>query len=416
MTLGENIGQVLHSIAWDHLLEFEPDKAVDVWIGGFQGMSQTYAKQAVIGNFICTLDPNDNGGVLMKNKEEFTFEELDGYPTFDRMDIWRKIVRTVNVSPDADKDRDRVRYNFDEARYQVMCWIDFNKTIRLEKELYGVFGTTYSYESFPLRKLLKYWFENDRLPDSFDIDDCDERSESIVKWTLRFIDFCDTIVLEFPKIKKTVDFVIDAYKLEDNEKFEWRHLLNGIELIVEDAHDWLQYVQELCINSPEGWQDNKKDEINTYLENEKEIEKLLEAFGPVNPEERWDAGFIAPDGQFFGFNGDIASLLHIRLADAIVEYYGWEKDAEESEFGKDWFLLGKKGFIKLTGENVYYEGYDEILGKKPIAINNTQMETLKKYGKNFGKMWFGPKAIPFEVNEFVELDEYHQAQLLRNDL
>jgi len=132
MTLGENIGQVLHSIAWDHLLEFEPDKAVDVWIGGFQGMSQTYAKQAVIGNFICTLDPNDNGGVLMKNKEEFTFEELDGYPTFDRMDIWRKIVRTVNVSPDADKDRDRVRYNFDEARYQVMCWIDFNKTIRLE--------------------------------------------------------------------------------------------------------------------------------------------------------------------------------------------------------------------------------------------------------------------------------------------
>ena len=414
-TLGENIGQLLHSMSWENLMDFQPEKAVNLWVESFHGMPEKLAKQAVIGNYICTLDPNDNGGVLMNEKADIKQEDLKGYPSFDKKDIWNKILRTVNIGTELDWIY--ARNNFDNIRYKVMCWIDFNKTITIEREAEGTFGPAFSEEMFPIRVLLNSYFDNgNQLPDNFDIDECSDRSQDILKPTIAFIEFCENLSNNFIKIKNTIDFVIDAYGLDGDEKFDWTHLLSGIELMNEDAQYWLDYVKELCANSPKGWTDESNDRIQKFLDDEKKNQDILGDFGPMDPEERWNAGFIAPDGSFYGLVGETANLLHINLANAIVELNGWEEEAAKENFGKDWFILGKKGFIKLTNDHVYYEGYDEILGKKPFPPTYAQMETLKKYGKRYQNMFFGPKNIPFQVEKFAEMDEYHQSLILRNDL
>lgn len=409
-TLGENIGQLVHNVAWENFLNFEPDKAIDIFTESFVGMSPGLAKKLVVGDYICTY--KDDGEVLMKEKGALTQEELKGYPDFDKKEILRRVTKFINVRD----ENEHARLYFDELRYDVLNYININKTINVEKEEEGVFGTQYVDESFPIRKLLKYYFENNDFPDDFEITDCDQRSQDILGQTMHLINFCEKLKDNFSKIKHTIEFAIDAYKLEGDEKIDWLHLINGVELMVEDSQDWLQYVKDLCINSPEAWQENRKDELQTYLDNAKNIEESLKSFGPVDPSEKWDAGFIAPDGNFFGLNGVTANLLHINLADAIIEYYGLEEEASKEEFGRDFFLLGKKGFIKITGVHVYYEGYDEILGKKVVPITSKQIDTLKKYGRNYTQLLFGPENVPFTVEIFETLDEFNKSEILRNDL
>jgi len=121
------------------------------------------------------------------------------------------------------------------------------------------------------------------------------------------------------------------------------------------------------------------DMVQKFIEDsirlDKESEKGIE---PVNIEDGYDAGWLAPDGTYYGLNGEIANMLHNRIADSLVEAGIIPNTHDEGENPDNWLL--KHGWIRQHGNWILYDGYIIAqLGKKEIPISEEQKEALRKF-------------------------------------
>jgi len=153
--------------------------------------------------------------------------------------------------------------------------------------------------------------------------------------------------------------------------------------------------------------------LDTYLESQRAIDEAVGNFKPCDIKEKYDAGFIAPDGTFYGLNGTTANFLHIQLADAIMEHCGIRMP-DDYERGKDFYLLGVLGYVKTCGNRVMHEGYFCLDGKKPTPLTPAQKEAICVYGETHygGKLLFGLDDTPYSIERFREIeDDVHLAEL-----
>lgn len=107
--------------------------------------------------------------------------------------------------------------------------------------------------------------------------------------------------------------------------------------------------------------------------------------GPVKPEaDKWDAGWISPEGAFWADKGTTANFLHLNLADSIKEYYGntfdWLANAENPDRE-----LEKHGWLKFHHSEVGFTGYTDCWNSgKQHTITNRQIDKLHDYAKHMG--------------------------------
>jgi len=76
----------------------------------------------------------------------------------------------------------------------------------------------------------------------------------------------------------------------------------------------------------------------------------------------YDAGWLSPDGVYYGLRGEISNMLHIQIADALQEK-GIVPSKPEGEVGvelnaMEW--LETHGWIKIHGNNVHYDGLQQL--------------------------------------------------------
>ena len=124
--------------------------------------------------------------------------------------------------------------------------------------------------------------------------------------------------------------------------------------------------------------------IDSYISAQKEIDKKLK--DPIKPNPITDmnnAGWLAPNGDWYGLNGNIANQLHNQIADALLEA-GIIK-LEKQDLGNPDGHLSRKGWAKVHQHNVLYEGYSYAkrgLGPR-IKMTKEQIHALHKYGQHF---------------------------------
>ena len=139
-------------------------------------------------------------------------------------------------------------------------------------------------------------------------------------------------------------------------------------------------------------EDEKLDE---YILNQKIIdEELSKGIKPVNILENYSAGWLSPDGDYYGLNGDIANLLHNQIADALFEI-GVIPNTEENKDNPDYWL-SNNGWIKIHGDWILYDGY---FSEPEIPITKKQIEALTKYGQTChkGKLRLGTTQKPISA-------------------
>jgi hypothetical protein len=96
---------------------------------------------------------------------------------------------------------------------------------------------------------------------------------------------------------------------------------------------------------------------------------------PVDITGDYDAGWLSPKGEFYGLRGTKANLLHITIANALIE-----NGALPSEFPDDVTsvdrLLEVLGWVKTEKNTVIYGGYrtDPI-----VPVTDEQIEALCRY-------------------------------------
>lgn len=140
------------------------------------------------------------------------------------------------------------------------------------------------------------------------------------------------------------------------------------------------------------------EEIKRHIEAAQDIEKELKnIIQPSDIKLNYSAGWLDPNGFFYGLNGEISNMLHMNLADAIREKYKVEKGTDIGENPDRW--LEEHGWVKIHGNWILYSGYDEsTFNRKDIPLTDCQKNSLVAYGnvchKGILKVGYQKEAIP----------------------
>ena len=120
-----------------------------------------------------------------------------------------------------------------------------------------------------------------------------------------------------------------------------------------------------------------EDNVREFVEAAQEIDRVLsEGIKPVDIMENWSAGWLAPNGDYYALNGEIANMLHNQIADALVE----AGIVPEEELNPDAWLE-QQGWVKIHDSNVQFAGCLNVrIGKKNVDLTPIQIKKIYEYG------------------------------------
>ena len=141
--------------------------------------------------------------------------------------------------------------------------------------------------------------------------------------------------------------------------------------------------------------------LDKYLAAQKEIDQKLEEKIKPNPiTDMNSAGWLAPNGDWYGLNGQIANMLHNTITDALKEA-GIIPDKEKFE-GNPYQFLNEQGWARVHGHDVLYDGY--FYKQK---LTDKQIEALYQYGQRLqpASLCLGWKKINISAVRIKSIDK-----------
>lgn len=120
-------------------------------------------------------------------------------------------------------------------------------------------------------------------------------------------------------------------------------------------------------------QDFQKQRLSEWMENEKKIEEYHQTeLKPVEITEGYDAGWLSPDGDFYGLNGSVGNMLHLNIAERLLA----SKKIPVKEMRNPDRWLEENGWVKVHHDWILFSG--SFYGK---TLTDVQIEKLYRYGQ-----------------------------------
>ena len=120
-------------------------------------------------------------------------------------------------------------------------------------------------------------------------------------------------------------------------------------------------------------QDFQKQRLSEWMENEKKIEEYHQTeLKPVEITEGYDAGWLSPDGDFYGLNGSVGNMLHLNIAERLLA----SKKIPVKEMRNPDRWLEENGWVKVHHDWILFSG--AFYGK---TLTDVQIEKLYRYGQ-----------------------------------
>lgn len=388
-SLGENFGALLAQISQEHITtEYDWEKAWDVFASS--GAPVEYALELMTGTKIITVDENGiDCYVKDRSSVSEEFLEKHGYPKVMDYQDWmqRHIVNGLEDGynlmgnlKDMFANLDCVAVVADGLLFQEM----FNVPEHLKK--FNWRGTC----TLTGKDILEVWNSKDR--DMLELLQEDEsRSVRIINNQISTIfnelDFIRNYTYRETRFLKCTEWLIQQFGTNPT----LNRNLNKFRQLVSDAAAILTLAREVdgeginrtlqpYMKATEEVLELGKGTVERYLLESNRIQRELDQIRPVDISKNYDAGFISPEGKVYALMGDTSQLLHIQLADALWDLYGWpEPDGQRGYSSKDYVLM-KKGWVKFHHGWVLYDGYNlGLLQDKDVPLTRAQIEELEQY-------------------------------------
>lgn len=120
-------------------------------------------------------------------------------------------------------------------------------------------------------------------------------------------------------------------------------------------------------------QDFQKQRLSEFMENEMRIEEYHKTeLEPVEITEGYYAGWLSPDGDFYGLNGSTGNLLHLNIAERLLA----SKKIPVKEMRNPDRWLEENGWVKVHHDWILFSG--SFYGK---TLTEAQIEKLYRYGQ-----------------------------------
>lgn len=120
-------------------------------------------------------------------------------------------------------------------------------------------------------------------------------------------------------------------------------------------------------------QDFQKQRLSEFMENELKIEEYHKTeLKPVEITDGYDAGWLSPEGDFYGLNGGADNLLHLNIAERLLA----SKKIPVKEMRNPDRWLEENGWVKVHHNWILF--YGSFYGK---TLTEAQIEKLYRYGQ-----------------------------------
>lgn len=339
-TLGENFGRVVVGIAREHLtINLDPNRALSTIMDSLIGCPRDIALGILSGELIITTDTDK----VSVNVSKYTPDMKDLYPPF-YIEEWAG-QQILNMREDAT---------------------DWSKALNQLREAIidadGEFNIMVSYD-----KLLRFFYDGDseNLIDPF-MDGSEDNILANIKTTIKGVrKFSE---LAFRKMA-VIEWLGKAYPGEIPDGFVMPHQ-------VRDLNTQLSILlfNDKAVKAEIARRKYRDNLLDSFLQSEREIgETIKRGIQPVEITDNYDAGWLSPSGVFYGLNGEYANMLHIQIADALIQA---RVIPSEADCNAD-VWLEENGWVKIHGNIIHYDGYSQ---KPKVRITEKQREELVRYG------------------------------------
>lgn len=319
-TIGKGFGQMLQRIAWEKLTEkYNPREAVEIITKSLLGCTE--------GMAVDILD-----GKIILGEDEATHEVLGTPGAGGKFNDWIKS-RRIQLEEEAKewvKSLEGIRQNIAEAG--------------------GKFEFSVRYP-----ELISY------LSGDKDAGLLDYPRSNVVEEIKGTVEGAKNFFVKVSEVYEVIVWMCDA--------------LNMSRVILPDPILSMHTILDsLMCSDPEveasiRKQDFQKQRLSEFMEEREENQTELE---PVEITEGYDAGWLSPDGDFYGLNGSTENLLHLNIAERLLA----SKKIPVKEMWTPGWWLEENGWVKIYHDWILFSG--SFYGK---TLTEAQIDKLYRYGQ-----------------------------------
>ena len=341
MKVGEQIGSVLLDIAQQNILKGNIDKAIDVYTRSFRGMEKTHVISILKNEFVLIASEDGESVELTTDKDTLAENKELIYD-------WQKLI------DDQFDDLRALRSTMYDCRNKV-CGFGYNiynldlMEAANDKILASLCARAIAHEFGTVATSAYQRWE--RIEEDVIVDDATDK-ETIMVNVSRFINLHSELRSKLLKLIPSYQFLLENNFIE-RRRFNIHCISESFRLIKEFTVEWKNgmYNHPICDDAVVRFKEGISEDmhkINLYMQ------YLTDGILPCNIMDGYDAGFLAPDGTFYGMVGSTSDLLHMQIADALFEgKYQREYNEVWKSYEDPEYTLMKIGYIKIHDANVY---------------------------------------------------------------
>lgn len=384
MRIGNNIGEILLEIAQTAIQDGDPRKALETYTLSLNGFTE---------EFVIRLLKNEY--VLITSKDEVSVEltdwENERIANRDNITDWNRWMKNrLSTMMETVKALSGIQDEFEKSiRDNVL---DFNIIepviehfgIALAKQI-GVHNIAAKLIAGDGFSDLKSNGENVWNDLCIQVEDGDaEKYQKALYFIVKYVDNIRILHKEYAGFINSCSFLL-KHNLAERPSFIEMNIESVLNKLTKFADTSKGYYHPLCNTKLYEYKERINDDIlSTAWGKEYRRYGIIEK----NIMDGYDAGWLSPDGKFYGENGSASSLIHLRIAEQIKK---GDIDCDRR--------LEEEGWVKIHGAEVYgcFIDMPEKTEEFPYAYCPTEKQIsmvcdyIDKYHN--GKLYTQPQIV-----------------------
>ena len=340
-TIGDGAGAIIMNLAQEHLLYgLDPQKAFNAITQSLIGCPDDIAKQILKGDLVLPVDEESQQVICVPREDHHKHE----FPAIDFQAWFRR------KGEELEKAGESLSEQLDYFRREA---VKSNGVYLKEFDYKNIF----EFLKGNIDPVVEELYQDEHLMQLGDL------------------------------IRVTKNYIENGVKFK--ETYHWvNRMYPELELEYDDRGILMDVMSDLQalldISDVEGELDLIRDDaVTSYIQNIKEIDEVLsKGIEPVDILDKYDAGWLSPEGEYYALNGDIANMLHTQIADALQEA-GIVPTEEDLERVTSDTWLEQQGWCRIHDNNVQFAGnlneMNEYSGLKNVYMTEKQKDMIVQY-------------------------------------
>ena len=314
--LGENLGNVLLEIAQEHIINGQPEKAIETYTISFEGMDESYALQILKNKFVVetcedgvNINLSDDAAVRAANSSNiYNWQEL-----MDKKDTNLREMREAYCKIVNDFSR-HINYPIYDANITEIVKRYWGEERLHDCGIHNIAAKLIANDDLGFKlhpSNVNMWAH---LENNVECDEA-EHFEYALYFIVKYVNLIRYMYKDYIKFANT-------YKWLLNNGF-----INHIPFVEANVEGVLQILNEFC-NPNTGYYHPICDEkianlkntiLDELLKTERGKEYLRYGILKKNIMDGYDAGWLSPDGTYYGGLGETSSMIHMNIADEMFK-------------------------------------------------------------------------------------------------